>query len=56
MFDSRPNRFLTVALLAAVVATLFVFGGEDEAAGIVGFIFGVYMFGEGIGWVVDNID
>ena len=54
MFNSRPNRFLAVACLTAVVASLFVFSNEDDAASVVAFIFGFYMFGEGVGWMVKN--
>lgn len=56
MFDSRPNRFLAVALLASIVAVIFVFGGKEDAAAAVGIIFSAYMFGEGCGWLVSSAD
>ena len=49
---SKPlPRFLLLSVLAALLASLYSYGGADVTVWYVGLVYVIYAFGEGFGWL-----
>ena len=54
ILDKRPNRFLALAVVAVGAGLAFVSVDMPSGAEVIGAIFGLYMVGEGLGWMIEH--